>query len=213
MSGDHANAGEGPLPDGREDDLERLFRTGHRNAVLAWVAVVPLALAVAVSWLDPDPHWLVFAACVAAVVLVPPVAYGEWHVMLPWELIAIATLPVLVRGLVGGPVGTFAAYLAVATLALLVTVELHMFTALEVTHWFAVTLVVLTTLASVAAWTVVRWYLDRLAGTAYLTTNEALMREWLWVAAAGLVAGVLFDVYFQRRDRELRAAIAAVVDR
>ncbi len=130
-----------------------------------------------------------------------------------WELLVLATLPILVRGLFGGSVGTFAAYLAVAGLALLITVELHMFTSLQVTHWFAITFVVLTTLASVAAWTMLRWNLDRVFGTSYLSTNEALMTEWLSVTVAGLAAGVLFDAYFRRRDRQLRRALRRVVHR
>lgn len=199
--------------DAAEDVFERLFRSGRTNALLAWLVVGVLAMVFVESALDFDRQWLVFVASVGAIVLIPPVAYGEWRVMLPWELLVLATLPILVRGLFGGSVGTFAAYLAVAGLALLITVELHMFTSLQVTHWFAIAFVVLTTLASVAAWTVVRWNLDRTFGTSYLSTNEVLMAEWLSVTVAGLAAGVLFDAYFRRRDRQLRRALRRVVSR
>jgi hypothetical protein len=142
---------------------------------------------------------------------VPPVAFREWRVMLPWELLVLALLPILVRGLFGGTVGTFATYFALAALALVVVVELHLFTALEVTHWFAVVLVVMTTLASGAAWAVVRWNFDQFLGTSYLTDNYALMMEFVWVTLAGFAAGVLFDAYFRRRDRWLRRALSRVV--
>jgi hypothetical protein len=196
-----------------EDTFERLFRDGRTNAVLAWVLVAVLPGVFVESVLDVDYQWILFVAVVGAVVLVPPVAYREWRVMLPWELLVLALLPILVRGLVGGTVGTFASYLSLAALALLVIVELDMFTELTVTHWFAVCLVVLTTLAAVAAWTVFRWNADRFLGTAYLTNNEALMTEWLYVTLAGLVAGVLFDGYFRRRDRRLWRAIRRTVRR
>ncbi|WP_222918593.1 hypothetical protein [Natrinema sp. SYSU A 869] len=199
--------------DAAEDVFERLFRSGRTNALLAWVVVGVLAMVFVKSALDFDRQWLVFVAGVGTIVLIPPVAYGEWRVMLPWELLVLATLPILVRGLFGGNVGTFAAYLSVAGLALLITVELHMFTSLQVTHWFAIAFVVLTTLASVAAWTMVRWNLDRVFGTSYLSTNEVLMAEWLSVTVAGLAAGVLFDAYFRRRDRRLRRALRRVVRR
>ncbi|MGQ3413276.1 hypothetical protein ACT4ML_13550 [Natrinema sp. LN54] len=202
-----------PRADAAADVFERLFRSGRTNALLAWLVVGVLATVFVESALDFDRQWLVFVAGVGTVVLIPPVAYGEWRVMLPWELLVIATLPILVRGLFGGSVGTFAAYLAVAGLALLITVELHMFTSLQVTHWFAIAFVVLTTLASVAAWTMVRWNLDRAFGTSYLSTNEALMAEWLSVTVAGLAAGMLFDAYFRRRDRQLRRALRRVVRR
>ncbi|MCG1004340.1 MULTISPECIES: hypothetical protein [Halobacterium] len=194
-----------------EDVLERLFRDSWTNAVIAWLLVAVLALVFVDSALGFDQQWMLFVAAVGAIVLVPPAAFREWRVMLPWELLVLALLPILVRGLFGGTVGTFATYFALASVALVVVVELHLFTALEVTHWFAVVLVVLTTLASGAAWAVVRWNFDQYLGTDYLTTNEALMTEFVWVTLAGFAAGVLFDAYFRRRDRWLRRALSRVV--
>ncbi|MDF9746874.1 hypothetical protein [Natrinema salsiterrestre] len=199
--------------DAVEDVLERLFRDSRTNALLAWVVVGVLAMVFVESALDFDRQWLAFVTIVGAIVVIPPAAYREWRAMLPWELLVLATLPILVRGVFDGSVGTFAAYLAVAGLALIITAELHMFTSLRVSHWFAIVLVVLTTLASVAAWTVLRWNLDRRFGTSYLSTNDALMAEWLSVTVAGLAAGVLFDAYFRRRDRQLRRALRRVVSR
>lgn len=196
-----------------EGALEGLFRSGRANAALAWLLVAVLVVLFVESLAGGDYQWAAFAAFVGAVVLVPPIAYREWRVMIPWELLGVTLTPVLVRGLLGGPAGTFATYFAIAGLALIVTVELHMFTALSVTHWFAVALVVLTTLAVVAAWTIVRWGADQYLGTAYLVDNETLMVEWLWVTAAGISAGVLFDVYFTRRDRQLWQTIQRTVGR
>lgn len=172
-----------------EDVLARLFRSGRTNAAIAWLLVGVLAVTFVESILGFDRLWMDFVAATAAVVLVPPVAHRDWRVMLPWELLVLALLPVLVRALLGGELGTFAYYLSVSGLALIITVELHVFTELRMTHWFAVTFVSMTTMASVAAWTVVRWTLDRWLGTSFLTDNEALMTEWAAVAVAGLAAG------------------------
>ncbi len=193
--------------------FDRLFRNGRTNAVVAWALVAVLAGVFVDSVVDVDLQWVLFTAFVAVVVLLPPVAYREWRVMLPWELLVVALFPILVRGLFGGTLGTFATYVALAGLALLVVVELHTFTTLRVTHWFAVVLVVLTTLAAVAAWTVFRWNADRFLGTSYLVDNETLMTEWLYVTLAGVVAGLLFDGYFRRRDQWLWRAIRRVIRR
>lgn len=198
---------------GPGDVLERLFRSGLTNAIVSWLLVGVLVSAFVESLLDVDRQWMVFVAASGVIVLIPPVVYREWRVMLPWELLVVALLPVLVRGLFGGQVGTFASYVAIAGLALIITVELHMFTSLQVTHWFAVAIVVLTTMASVAAWAVVRWNLDRYLGTSYLTTNEVLMVEFFWVTLAGFAAGVLFDGYFRRRDRQVKRIIRRVISR
>ncbi|MFD1598077.1 hypothetical protein [Halobellus rarus] len=211
------NDGVGESGDSRltdvEDVLQRLFRDGRTNAVLAWLLVGVLAAVFADSVLDVDYGWILFVGVVGFVVLLPPVAYREWRVMLPWELLVVALFPILVRGLVGGTVGTFATYLSLAGLALLVIVELHMFTTLRVTHWFAVGLVVLTTLAAAAAWTIFRWNADRFLGTTFLVDNETLMIEWLYVTLAGLSAGLLFDGYFRRRDRQLWRVLRWVIRR
>jgi len=191
--------------------FDRLFRDDRTNAVLAWAMVAVLALVGLESVLGLDVQWIGMVAGLGILVLVPPIAHREWRVMLPWELLFLALLPVLVRGLLGGEVGTFATYTAVAAIALIVTVELQTFTALRVTHWFAVTFVVLATLASAAAWTILRWTLDTRLGTAYLTTNDALMREFLWVGLAGVAAGLLFDLYFRRRDSHLQRAYRRVM--
>ncbi|ELY64497.1 hypothetical protein [Natrinema versiforme] len=213
MPGNSGNSSREDRSDDAKAVFERLFRSGRLNGLFAWLVIGVLATVFLESALDLDYQWLVFVTGVGVVVLIPPAAYRDWRIMLPWELLVLATLPILVRGLFGGSVGTFAAYLAVAGLALLVTVELHMFTSLQVTQWFAVAFVVLLTLASVAAWTVLRWNLDRTFGTSYLSTNEVLMAEWLSVTVAGLAAGVLFDAYFRRRDRQLRRALRRVVRR
>lgn len=190
-----------------EDVLARLFRSSRANAVLGWILTGVLVVVFIESVLEADYQWIAFVGAAGAVVLVPPLAHRDWRVMLPWELLVIALFPILVRGVIRGTVGTFATYLALAGLALLVTVELHMFSSLRVTDWFAVGLVVLTTMAATAVWTIFRWNADRLLGTSYLVDNETLMLEWLTVTLAGVAAGILFDAYFRRRDRQLWRAI------
>lgn len=207
---------DGRRPDRRPDRgdhdlLARLFRNGRTNALISWVFVGVLLVVFVESVIDFDRQWIVFVAVTGAIVLLPPIAYRDWRVMLPWEVLVIALLPILVRGLFAGEVGTFATYLSVAGLALVVTVELHMFTTVRLTHWFAVAFVVMATMAVVAAWTIVRWNMDNLLGTNFLTTNEALMIEWIYVTLAGIVAGILFDSYFRQRGRRLRRAIRRVV--
>lgn len=215
---------EDGIPDQQSDPpdvLARLFRSGRTNAVISWLLVGILTTVLVESVLDVDRLWILFVTVTAGIVVIPPVAYRDWQMMLPWELLVVALLPILIRGLFGGELGTVGYYLSVAGLALLVTVELHMFTDLQLTHWFAVLLVVLTTLASAAAWSVVRWNIDQQFGTEFLlqpgvsqdAANAALMNEFMGVTLAGLIAGLLFDSYFRRRGRRLRDRLRQVVRR
>jgi hypothetical protein len=196
-----------------EDRLTELVRDGRLNAVAAWAMIAVLAGVLVESALDYDLLSAVIVVGLGAVVLAPTVAARDWRAMLPAELVGLALLPVLVRAVFGGELGTFATYVAIAALALVIAVDLHMFTSLRLTHWFAVVFVVMATLATAAVWTVLRWNLDQSGGTAYLTTNDALMIEWLYVTLAGLAAGLLFDGYFRGRGRRLRRVIRRVVRR
>jgi len=71
---------------------------------------------------------------------------------------------------------------------------------------FAVTFVVLATLATAGVWALVRWTLDLTLGTNTLlvpgvsdeTIHDELMIEFLYSALAGVVAGVIFEGYFRR---------------
>jgi len=205
---------DAPIEDERvEDRIARLFRNGRTNALFAWAIVAVLVGVFAESLLDGDLISMAIITGLAAVVLAPAVSARDWRVMLPSELLVLALLPVLVGALFGGELGIFATYVALAALALVITVELHMFTSLRVTPWFAIVLVVMTTMATAAVWGILRWNADRLLGTNFLTTNEALMIEWIYVALAGIAAGVLFEAYFRRRGRRLRRAIWRVVRR
>lgn len=190
----------------RDDDLlEALFLDSQVNAALGWPVVAVLGIVLVESGLDGDLQWALFSGATAVVVVLPPLARRSPYVMLPWELLGLASLPVLVRTFqVSTFANTTATYVSIAALALLITAELHVLTSVRVTHWFAVGFVVLATLAVAGWWTVVRWTLDLVAGTDYLTTNDALMWELWSVAGAGLVAGVLFDLYFRDRTKRLR---------
>ena len=210
---DGTRRGGGPEDETVEDRLVRLLRNGRTNAIIAWAMVAVLVGVFVESLLDADLLSMAFVAGLVAVVLAPAVSARDWKVLLPAELLGLALLPTLVRVLFGGELGVFATYIAIAALALVITVEFHMFTSLQVTHWFAVVLVTLTTLATAGAGTVLRWNADRLLGTTYLTTNEALMIEWGYVTLAGLAAGLLFDAYFRRRGRRLGRALRRVVRR
>ena len=196
-----------------EDRLTRLVRDGRLNAVAAWAMIAVLAGVLVESAIDYDVLSAAIAVGLGAVVLAPTAAARDWRAMLPAELVGLSLLPILVRALSGGELGTFATYVAIAALALVIAVDLHMFTTLRLTHWFAVAFVVMATLATAAVWTVLRWNLDQRAGTAYLTTNDALMVEWMYVTLAGIAAGLLFDGYFRRRGRLLRRVIRRVVRR
>ena len=204
-----------------EDLLEQLFESGRANAILSWVFIGLFLLVLFESLLDWDRQWIVFTIGLLAIVLVPPTSQRSPMVMLPWELLALTSFPVVARALeISQLANDFATYLSIAAVALIVVVELHVLARVNVTHWFAVVLVVLATLAVGAAWAIIRWLMDRQFDTEFIPhgydqdlANEALMIEFFWVLLAGLAAGVLFDLYFRRRAGRLRRSLLWVIRR
>lgn len=195
-------------------EFEDLFRDTRLNMLLAWGLTFVIGLVFVESFLELDFLWLGFTGFLLSVILIPPVYYRSSYSVLPWELMAMAAIPVIVRvfniSLLANEVATYVSFAAVA---LIIAAELHIFTSLKFNHGFAVAFVVVSTLAVGAVWSVIRFYMDALLGTGYLTTNDALMEEWVNIFVAGIFAGLIFDVYFRRRDNILRKGLRKVVRR
>lgn len=186
----------------------RLLREARFNAILGWVVTAVVVLVALRSFLSGDPLWAVFASAVTVLIVIPPVAFRSPRTMLPWEVLALATLPIL-----GRAVATFqtssriATYLSVAALALLIAVELHTFTNVRMNAMFAVMFVMIATMATAGVWAVTRWTSDIWLGTAFLDAlgpdeaaiDRAIMLEFVASTVAGLVAGVVFEFYVRRR--------------
>lgn len=178
------------------------------NAIIAWLVVGLILAAVAGSVIEGEPLWGIFTAALAVVTLLPPLSSRNVDVMLPWEIVLLAALPVVGRLFATVPVtGNLATYLSVAAIALIVAVELQLFTPVKMTARFAVVFVGVATMATAGVWAVVRWSADRLLGTAFIldpalsehAIEEALMWEFVASTLAGIGAGVLFALYISRK--------------
>ncbi len=183
------------------------------NAAVGWVIVAILLVAAVGALFTDDPVWGVFVLAVAVLAVVPPVTTRHPTAMLPWEVLGLAALPAVGRTLIVGEqfggitlTGRIATFLAVAAVALVVTVELDAFTTVQMTESFAVVFVGLTTTAAAGVCALARYLADTLFGTQLLLDGRALhdvetALMWDFVAATlvGLVAGVVFAFYFRRR--------------
>lgn len=190
-----------------ERTAERLLADSRTNALIGWLLMLFLAAIVTESVVGGDRAWAVFVGSVLVLCILPPLLFRDPEAMLPWEVITLAALPTF-----GRAIATFDLtsdlylYLSVAALALIVAVELDLFTAVELTVGFAITFVALGTIATAGAWAVLRWSMDLLLGTTFLlepgveeqVIHDELMIEFLYSAAAGLIAGVIFELYFRR---------------
>jgi hypothetical protein len=198
--------------------LRAIVENQRLNAVLAWLLVGLLGLAVVANLLERSVVWAGFTAVVAVLALVPAVRYRDPLTMLPWEVLLVASLPVVGRTFVVGQrvggvalTGRVTTYLAVAAVALVIAVELDVFTPVRMNEAFALLFVVVATTAAAGVWAVAQWTADLYLGTSLLLDGrpEAVIeRELMWdfvaATAAGVLAGLLFEYYFRRRSRRRR---------
>jgi hypothetical protein len=184
------------------ESVLEVVRSRRLNAVLAWVLVGLVGFVALGAVVTRNFLWVGFALIVAGLVVVPPLAYRNPRVMLPWEVVALAALPLLGRLFATVEfTGNIATYLSVAAIALIIAVELSAFTPVDMSVGFAVLFVVVATMAAAGMWAVVRWLADIYLGTGFLGTEEALMWEFVGSTVAGIGAGVVFEYYFRRRVR------------
>lgn len=184
-----------------ERNVARLLADERTNAAIGWACVGVAAAVAARSLVVGDLLWAIFATAVVVLALVPPVVVRSPRVMLPWEVLALAAFPVLVDGFTGQTVGDLTGYLSVAALALVLAVDLDVFSGVEMNDAFAVLFVVVTTMATAGVWAVTRWVADGVLATGFIRSEEALMWEFVASTVAGIGAGLVFAFYVRRHAR------------
>ncbi|MFC6726304.1 hypothetical protein ACFQE1_18435, partial [Halobium palmae] len=194
--------------------LRDVVESERTNAVAGWSLVAFISATAGYELLTGDHLWGVFVLALVGLAVAPAVAYRSPRAMLPFEVLLLAALPlvgrVLIAGqLVGGVVltGRVTTYLAVAAVALVIAVEIDVFTPVKMNYSFAVLFVVVATMAAAGVWAVAQWLSDLYLGTTFLigtglpedVVEESLMWDFVAATVAGLGAGVLFEYYFRRR--------------
>lgn len=181
----------------------------RRNALLSWTILAFLLVTAVVELLIGDLVWAGFVLVVVGLGAVSAVINRDRTTMLPWELLALAALPVAGRVFIAGQTigemtltGRVTTYLAVAAVALIVAVLLDRFTAVRMNDGFAVVFVSITTMAAAGIWAVAQWLSDLYLGSGFLDrphAEEALMWDFVAATLAGVLSGLLFTYYFRRR--------------
>lgn len=166
------------------------------NAVVAWAMTTAMVAGAIESLVTNAPLWGSFVLFVVAVSSLPAVASRDWLAVVPWPLLAVAALAVVARALELH--AEAAGYLAIAMLALVIVVELDVFTPVELSHRFAVVFAVLTTMALEALWVIAQFYSDVWLGTRFLTSQTELQEDIVLVTVVGSAVGALFYWYFAR---------------
>lgn len=176
--------------------LEALVHGARTNAVLGWASALVVVIAAVESFLTDALLWGGLALLVATVVSLPAVVTGDPSEMVPWPLPFVAAAAVVLR-----PVGIFpdiAGYVAIGSVALVLVVELDVYTEIELSRRFAVVFATMTTMALQALWIIAQFYSDRWLDTALLRSQTELQWDIVHVTVVGVVLGLLAEWYFAR---------------
>ena len=182
-----------PLPE------EWFIKNTRVNALIAWVFAVTFIMIAIVSFINILFVETVMAAIAAFVAISPAIVDRSWTRTIPWPLLLVASLPLFIATAQPRFFDNIVTGISVATLAMLVVVALELTTTVRMTPQFAIVFTVIVTLATAGFWAVGSAASATYLGTMFIKTNTELMTIFTATLIAGIIAGVLFWLYFRHR--------------
>lgn len=173
-----------------------LVHDDQANALVGWALTGVVLVAAVESYLSGAVLWSWVALAVAVVIAIPAFVTRDPTTIVPWPLSFAAATAVTAEYL--GYAGEVAVYVTIAAFALIVVVELDVFTEVDMSRRFAVVFAVLATMAAQALWTIAQFYSDRWLGTEFLQTQTELQWDLVAVTVVALVMGLFFEWYLQK---------------
>lgn len=190
--------------------LDAVIRDNRINSAIAWVIVATLVLAAAVSVRIGEPVWAVFVAGCVGIIVLPAWVRRDPSVLAPWEILVFVALPIASQFLpLSDALADLTTFLAVLAVSVLVVVEIHVFSPVEMTPRFAVVFVVLVTMATAGVWTIVQHAADVVLGTSTIQGKTALMWDLVFATAISLIAIPVLAIYFRWIDSVERRGLTA----
>lgn len=171
-----------------------------RGGSLCWGLLAVIFLIIAYDLWSGGYIGAVLGLAVLIAILGPSIVYRSVDILIPWQVLLIAVVALLARQAIAWePVQFVGNYLVIATIAVVLAVEIHKYTRVEMNRTFATVFVSMVTMTVATAWALGRWGVDLVFGTGFIPSNEALMWELIAATAVGLGAGIFFDQYLRPR--------------
>ncbi len=179
---------------------KQLDHVVDRGGNLCWGLLAAIFLVVAYDLWTSGYLGAVLGIGILIAILGPSVTHRSMDILVPWQVLFVAVVALLARQAIGWePIQFVGNYLVIATIALVLAVEIHKYTRVEMDRTFAMVFVAMVTMTAATAWALGRWVVDLLFGTGFIPSNEALMWELIAATIVGGGAGILFGLYFRQR--------------
>lgn len=173
--------------------LSALVSDQRLNAALGWGTTGITALAAIESYLTGAFLWGCLAVIILSIVAIPAAVTGRPTAMVPWPIPFVGAVAVVLRAFEFYPHIT--GYVAIGTIALMVVVELDVYTDVELSRRFGVVFATMTTMSLQAFWIIAQYYSDHWLGTEHLSSQTELQWDIVYVTVVGIALGVLAELY------------------
>ncbi|WP_458190916.1 hypothetical protein [Haladaptatus sp. NG-WS-4] len=168
------------------------------NSIVSWLIVAVLVLAAAVSVISGEPIWAIFVTGGLVIILLPAGVRRDRSVMPPWEILVFTALPITSQFFpLPDILADLTTFLAILAIGVLVVVELHVFSPVEMTPRFAVAFIIFVTMATAGVWAILQYASDVYFNTMLIQNKTALMWDLVFATAISLVASPIFAIYFR----------------
>lgn len=174
--------------------LTALIYGERENAILGWAMTGIVVLAAIESFLTDAYLWGSLAIFIVSILSLPAAVTGKVTAIAPWPLPFVAAVAVVLRAFEFYP--DITGYVAISTIALLLVLELTVYTEVELSRRFAVVFATMTTMALQAFWIIAQYYSDLWLGTDFLWSQTELQWDIVYVTAVGITLGFLAEWFF-----------------
>ncbi len=200
-------AGEGPaIFSGRS--REQII-----EAELSWVSGLVLLVAASYALLEFDVLWFIFGIIALTLYMLPIASTRDVFRVLPWEMVLLIVAPMVLHFTAGSEFlnahfawwndfTSLAFAFSMATVGLVLVLELRIFTKVRMNRPFSVMFVVMFTLAVSGFWQVGLFLSDMILGVDKQGTNADAMTILVWNLVGGLLMGLVYDLYLKALPEE-----------
>lgn len=178
------------------------------EALFSWIAIIWLIAYILLSFAILDLWWAFVGVAALVIISFSMISRMNIYEVMPFEFIVLLMLPLYIQasghwGMLSDSLElwndllSLTSVMAYSVIGLFLTAELQAFTDLKMNRTFAVSFIMVFSLAVSCIWSVFEYLSDSILGTELLSGNYDLMLRFLYAAIGGILMGLFFALYLR----------------
>jgi len=188
------------------------------EAELSWIASLVLFFLSIYFAIRGDVLWTAYGITVLSLYVLPMMSKRSPFAALPWDMMILLVVPAVIHVAVGSAwlngdptwmddIASLSFSLSMATIGMLLSVEIQMYTDVRMNSAFAVFFIVMFTLAVSGFWQVGIFLGDELYGTDNQGSNNDVMVSLSWSLVGGMLMAFVYYVYLKAMPEDRRRTL------